>query len=185
MKRILKYSRLSPCCFVVALIYLERTKRREPSICLTSTTFQRLLLIAVMEAAKFLDDYYESNKHWWAQTLKSQSSFSSLHARVRTVHTHSPRRAQIGGLSLGELNRLELEFLFRGGFDLFVTREEYDWCAAGLREMYAKTPSAASAAAAAGPAPGPDCPPPPVSASRVGPRDVGDAVDMEVEGAGW
>jgi hypothetical protein len=61
----LRYSRLSPCCFVIALIYLERLKRKEDSIFVTSTTFQRLLLVAVMVAAKFLDDYYESNKHWW------------------------------------------------------------------------------------------------------------------------
>jgi hypothetical protein len=60
----LRYSRLSPCCFVIALIYLERLKRKEDSIFVTSTTFQRLLLVAVMVAAKFLDDYYESNKHW-------------------------------------------------------------------------------------------------------------------------
>ena len=64
VRRMLRYSRLSPCCFVIALIYLERLKRKEASIFMTSTTFQRLLLVAVMVAAKFLDDYYESNKHW-------------------------------------------------------------------------------------------------------------------------
>ena len=67
----LRYSGLSPCCFVIALIYLERLKRREASVCLTSVTFQRLLLVAVMTAAKFLDDFYESNKHWYAQAAPS------------------------------------------------------------------------------------------------------------------
>ena len=62
--RIGKYSGASPCCFAVGLIYLERMKKRDPGVCLVSTNFQRLFLVAVMIAAKFLDDYYYSNKHW-------------------------------------------------------------------------------------------------------------------------
>ena len=64
IKRIVKYGGLSPCCFVIGLIYLERFKRRDPSVCLTSRSFQRLILVATMLAAKFLDDFYYSNKHW-------------------------------------------------------------------------------------------------------------------------
>jgi hypothetical protein len=82
----------------VGLIYLKRLKRREPSVCLTSCNFQRLFLVAVMLGAKFLDDSYYSNKHW----------------------------AEVGGMSTAELNCLELEFLFRLGFSLSLTREEYD-----------------------------------------------------------
>ncbi len=57
-----------------------------------------------MTAAKFLDDFYYSNKHW----------------------------AQIGGITTQEINRLELEFLFRMGFSLHMQREEYDWYAEEL-----------------------------------------------------
>jgi hypothetical protein len=64
IKRIVKYGGLSPCCFVIGLIYLERFKRRDPTVCLTSRSFQRLILVATMVAAKFLDDFYYSNKHW-------------------------------------------------------------------------------------------------------------------------
>jgi hypothetical protein len=98
VRRIAKYGGCSACCFAVGLIYLKRLKRREPSVCLTSCNFQRLFLVAVMLGAKFLDDSYYSNKHW----------------------------AEVGGMSTAELNCLELEFLFRLGFSLSLTREEYD-----------------------------------------------------------
>ena len=98
VRRIAKYGGCSACCFAVGLIYLKRLKRREASVCLTSCNFQRLFLVAVMLGAKFLDDSYYSNKHW----------------------------AEVGGMSTAELNCLELEFLFRLGFSLSLTREEYD-----------------------------------------------------------
>mmetsp|Transcript_55738 Transcript_55738/g.147244 ORF Transcript_55738/g.147244 Transcript_55738/m.147244 type:complete len:176 (-) Transcript_55738:116-643(-) len=104
IKRIVKYGGLSPCCFVVGLIYLERLKRQEPTVCLTSNSFQRLILVAVMLAAKYLDDFYYSNKRW----------------------------AEIGGISTREINMLELEFLFRLEFSVGITREEYDWHAGQL-----------------------------------------------------
>jgi hypothetical protein len=96
-----KYSGASPCCFAVGLIYLERMKKRDPGVCLTLTNFQRLFLVSVMTAAKYLDDFYYSNKHW----------------------------AEVGGITTQEINKLELEFLFRMGFNLHMQREEYDWCA--------------------------------------------------------
>ena len=51
-----------------------------------------------MVAAKFLDDFYYSNEFW----------------------------AKIGGVPNGELNTLELEFLFMTNFDLHVSRSVYD-----------------------------------------------------------
>lgn len=98
VRRIAKYGGCSACCFAIGLIYLKRLKRRESTVCLTSCNFQRLFLVAVMLAAKFLDDSYYSNKHW----------------------------AEVGGISTAELNCLELEFLFRLGFSLALSREEYD-----------------------------------------------------------
>jgi hypothetical protein len=98
LKRIMKYGGCSPCCLVVGLVYLQRLKQRNPSVCLTSANMQRLLLVSVMVAAKFLDDLYYSNKHW----------------------------SQIGGLNLQEVNKLELKILFQLGFSLSVSREEYE-----------------------------------------------------------
>jgi hypothetical protein len=65
MERISKYSRGSPCCCVATLIYLERFQMRCPAVALTSTTFQRLLLVASMTANKYLEDHsFRHNKSW-------------------------------------------------------------------------------------------------------------------------
>jgi hypothetical protein len=109
VSRIAKYSGASPCCFAVGLIYLERMKKRDVGVCLTPANFQRLFLTAVMCASKFLDDFYYSNKHW----------------------------AEVGGIQTTELNKLELEFLFRMGFSLHMQREEYDWYA---EELHSRVP---------------------------------------------
>lgn len=88
-----------------------------------------------------------------------------------------------------ELNGLELEFLSRLGFDLFVQREEYDWYAGHLLEQEAvRRPTAQQphrcAPAAAGPAPGPDCPASPETAGGCGPRDAEDSAAMDDVEAG-
>ncbi len=87
-------------------------KKRDTGLYLNSTNFQRLFLVSTMTAAKFLDDFYYSNKHW----------------------------AQIGGITTQEINRLELEFLFRMGFSLHMQREEYDWYAEELLSRVDCTP---------------------------------------------
>eukprot|EP00960_Hanusia_phi_P030736 748819-Hanusia_phi.AAC.4 len=104
VRRIMKYSEASPCCLVVGAIYLERLKKRDEMVALTMYNFQRLFLVAVMLASKFLDDTYASNRIW----------------------------ADIGGLTIKELNHLELEFLYRIAFSLSISREEYDWYAEEL-----------------------------------------------------
>jgi hypothetical protein len=119
-----KYSGASPCCFAVGLIYLERMKKRDPGVCLTLANFQRLFLVSVMTAAKYLDDFYYSNKHW----------------------------AEVGGITTQEINRLELEFLFRIGFNLHMQREEYDWYAEELHARVEEEALKAAQAAAAKPA---------------------------------
>ena len=45
VRRIAKYNGASPCCFVSALIYLERICRKKPALHLNKRTLQRLLLI--------------------------------------------------------------------------------------------------------------------------------------------
>uniref|UniRef100_A0A7S0VY75 Cyclin n=1 Tax=Hemiselmis tepida TaxID=464990 RepID=A0A7S0VY75_9CRYP len=113
MKRIEKYSGASPCCYAIGLIFLERLKssQRKRGVAqdrplLTSATYQRLVVTAIMVAAKFLDDYYHSNKHW----------------------------ALIAGLPTKELNNLEVDFLDQLGYRLHIQREEYDWFAQELYE---------------------------------------------------
>jgi hypothetical protein len=50
----------------------------------------------------------------------------------RSVFHH---RAQIGGITLEELNALELDFLFAIDFDLFVRPADYAACTADLRDF--------------------------------------------------
>jgi hypothetical protein len=64
VQRILKYGRVSECCFLVAIIYIERLKVTGHAVRLSSTSLQRLLAVSVMVAAKFLDEPFYSNK-WW------------------------------------------------------------------------------------------------------------------------
>ena len=95
--RIMRYGKCSPSCAVVGLIYLQRIKAKVPSACVTSRNLQRLLLLALMLANKFLDDLYFSNKQW----------------------------AKIGSISLEEINALELTVLALLDWKMMVTREEY------------------------------------------------------------
>ncbi|XP_020213271.1 cyclin-P3-1 [Cajanus cajan] len=94
MERILKYSRCSPSCFVIAQIYIDRFFQKRGGS-LTSFNAHRLLITSVMLATKFLDDKYYSNAYY----------------------------AKIGGVSTEEMNRMEIEFLFNLEFRLFVTTE--------------------------------------------------------------
>ena len=58
----------------------------------------RLLITAVLVAAKFLDDSYFNNAYY----------------------------AKVGGISLEEMNALELDFLLRCDFRLHVVPEDFD-----------------------------------------------------------
>ena len=104
LKRMSFYSEASPSCLITSLIYLERAQDLCPALRLTSRTLQRLLLVAVMTATKYLEDACCLNSRW----------------------------AEIGGLSLQELNALEREFLSCLQFRLGVHPDEYARCTARL-----------------------------------------------------
>jgi hypothetical protein len=72
---------------------------------LSPLNVHRLLITAVCVASKFLDDSFYPNSFY----------------------------AQLGGIPLEELNRLEVEFLFSLNFSLHVSPSEYDRYYAGLR----------------------------------------------------
>ena len=99
LRRILKYTRASPCNLLIALIYLQRLKNQtDGRLQLTPLNTQRLLLTASMLASKVHDDYFASNRQW----------------------------ALVGDLDLQELNQLELDMLWQLQFSLTVSREEFD-----------------------------------------------------------
>lgn len=96
--RVARYFGCSNECFVLALVYMDRIIRRNATFRVCLRNIHRLLLAAVMVAAKFFDDTYYSNRHY----------------------------AKVGGVRVAELNLLEAQFLSLLAFDLFVPAEEYN-----------------------------------------------------------
>ncbi|KAK3158609.1 hypothetical protein QOZ80_2AG0139370 [Eleusine coracana subsp. coracana] len=117
--RIARFAGCSPACYVVAYVYLDRLLRRRGrrlALAVDSYSVHRLLITAVLAAVKFMDDICYNNAYF----------------------------AKVGGISLVEMNYLEVDFLFGIGFDLNVTPETFgDYCAVLQSEMlFAEAPQA-------------------------------------------
>ncbi|XP_051218493.1 cyclin-P4-1 [Lolium perenne] len=97
MARIARFAGCSPACFVAAYIYLDRLLRRRRALTVDSYSVHRLLITAVLAAVKFMDDICYNNAYF----------------------------AKVGGISLPEMNYLEVDFLFGVGFDLKVSPETF------------------------------------------------------------
>jgi hypothetical protein len=97
LERINKYAGCSPECFVLALVYIDLLISRN-GLTLTSFNIHRVIITAVMLAAKFFDDHYYNNAYY----------------------------ARVGGLPCSEINALELEMLFSCGFSLHISSEEFE-----------------------------------------------------------
>lgn len=95
--RIAKYAACSGECFVLALVYIDRIIQSNPNFVVNSLNIHRLLITSVMLAAKFFDDQYFNNAYY----------------------------AKVGGVPRGEMNSLEVEFLFMTNFTLFVPTDQY------------------------------------------------------------
>ena len=95
--RIHKYASCSKECFILALIYIDRLIQRN-NFLLTELNVHRVVITAVLLAAKFFDDAYYNNAYY----------------------------AKVGGVLVSEMNTLEVEFLFRIDFSLRVLPEVYD-----------------------------------------------------------
>jgi len=95
--RIAKYAACSGECFVLALVYIDRIIQSNPTFVVNSLNIHRLLITSVMLAAKFFDDQYFNNAYY----------------------------AKVGGVPKGEMNSLEVEFLFMTNFTLFVPTDQY------------------------------------------------------------
>nr|CAD1844925.1 unnamed protein product [Ananas comosus var. bracteatus] len=93
LERIFRFANCSPACYVVAYIYLDRFLQRHPSVAVDSFNVHRFLITSVLAAVKFMDDVCYNNAYY----------------------------AKVGGISLMEMNYLEVDFLFGVGFDLNVT----------------------------------------------------------------
>jgi len=96
LQRIHKYASCSTECFILALIYIDRLIQRN-NFLLSELNVHRVVITAIMLAAKFFDDQYFNNAYY----------------------------AKVGGVPAHEMNSLEVEFLFRINFSLHVTPELY------------------------------------------------------------
>ncbi|GAB0494569.1 hypothetical protein MMPV_005863 [Pyropia vietnamensis] len=97
--RLMAYMFCSKPCWIAAMIYLDRLAARcGPVAAVTSMTVHRLLLTALVVAAKFYDDvFYDS--HYYSR---------------------------VGGITVAEANTLELEFLCGLDWGLIVDSDEYE-----------------------------------------------------------
>jgi hypothetical protein len=95
--RVLKYASCSNECFILALIYIDRLIQRN-NFLLTELNVHRVVITAVLLAAKFFDDAYYNNAYY----------------------------AKVGGVLVSEMNGLEVDFLFRINFSLHVTPDIFE-----------------------------------------------------------
>jgi len=83
LHRILEKFRCSQECLILALIYIDRFTENQPKFVMKTTNIYRLMMTAMVVAAKFLDDHCYKNSYY----------------------------ARAGGISLQEMNELEGELL--------------------------------------------------------------------------
>ncbi|XP_078155869.1 cyclin-P4-1-like [Carex rostrata] len=108
LERIFRFAGCSPSCYVVAYIYLDRYLLRHPSVTLDSLNVHRFLITSVLTAVKFVDDICYNNAYF----------------------------AKVGGITLMEINYLEVDFLFGVGFELNVTPVTFtSYCSLLQNEM--------------------------------------------------
>lgn len=99
LQRLHKYFDCSSECFVLCFIYIERIlSSNKEYLSLSSLTVHRILVTALMIAAKYYDDMYYSNSYY----------------------------SKVGGLRVSEINTLEWQFLSLLKWECAVSVEEYE-----------------------------------------------------------
>jgi len=96
LERIHKYARCSESCFIVALIYIDRIVELKNFV-ISNLNVHRVIITAVLLASKYQDDFFYNNAYY----------------------------AKLGGVSVVEMNSLELTFLRTIEFSLHVKPELY------------------------------------------------------------
>ncbi|AFZ81173.1 cyclin domain-containing protein [Theileria equi strain WA] len=104
LARIARYVHCSNECFVLALVYIDRIVKYHKDFTVSVVNIHRLLITAIMLAAKFSDDVYYSNSFY----------------------------AQVGGIKVSEINVLEAQFLMLINYQLYVNATDYENCRRGV-----------------------------------------------------
>ena len=97
LKRISRYTNCHAETLVCAVMYLLRVSRRS-DLKITSLNAHRLLIVSIVVAMKYVEDECFTNRYM----------------------------AKVGGISLVELNRLEVSFLKRLDFSLNIAPENFE-----------------------------------------------------------
>lgn len=96
--RLVRYMSCSRATFIVAYCYLHRIRKYEPRLVVSHLNVNRLLITAMVLAAKYMEDRVYTNSYY----------------------------ARVGGIpTLEEMNHLEAEFLHVLHFDLSLDPREY------------------------------------------------------------
>ncbi|KAI9033130.1 cyclin-domain-containing protein [Hyaloraphidium curvatum] len=96
LRRCVKYASLEKTTLIMLLVYIDRVCERHRMFVISSLTVHRFIIAALTVAAKELCDSFCTNVHY----------------------------ARVGGISLRELNTLELEFLFLIDWRLSIQADE-------------------------------------------------------------
>ena len=97
MQRIMKYTTPEPSTIILSLIYIDQICENS-TLKLTRLNIYRFILLSLLTAIKYNEDDYFSNEYY----------------------------AQVGGVSLKEINLLEYSFLFLLDFNCFIDDETYE-----------------------------------------------------------
>ncbi|CAK64669.1 unnamed protein product (macronuclear) [Paramecium tetraurelia] len=97
MSRIVRYTKCSEECLVIAFIYLSRIQELNQELQLNRQSAHRLLFIAIVLAIKYQDDDIFKNDYY----------------------------AKVGGITMWELNDMEEVFLELLDYKLFVQQDLY------------------------------------------------------------
>lgn len=100
-----------------------------------SFNIHRLIIAGVTCASKFFSDVFYTNSRY-AKVCNNSCAMYPFGC-FSLVNEHSPFQ-QVGGLPLGELNHLELQFLLLNDFRLAVPVEDLEAYATMLVEFYAR-----------------------------------------------
>ncbi|EFA80137.1 cyclin-related 2 family protein [Heterostelium album PN500] len=98
LRRILKYTMFDEEIFVITVIYLDRLKRLNPKFQFNNLNIHRLIMTCALLSSKYQNEKSLDNRYY----------------------------AQVGGVSLSEINFLELKLLAFLNYNLYIDREEFD-----------------------------------------------------------
>eukprot|EP00180_Rhodochaete_pulchella_P001038 Plantae.Rhodophyta-Rhodochaete_pulchella.ctg18593.p1 GENE.Plantae.Rhodophyta-Rhodochaete_pulchella.ctg18593~~Plantae.Rhodophyta-Rhodochaete_pulchella.ctg18593.p1 ORF type:complete len:263 (-),score=44.87 Plantae.Rhodophyta-Rhodochaete_pulchella.ctg18593:141-929(-) len=108
VRRVVSNCHCSKSVYVLALVYLDRLARFDHRLRLSEYNVHRMLITAILLAAKYVDDTHYSNAHF----------------------------ARVGGVpSIQELNKLELAMLTFLSYDLNVDPDEFEALIGDLRDF--------------------------------------------------